>query len=81
MMKARIVQEQNGSISKNSLLYEGIEMAKQEVATNLWYNMNIKRIHRLVSFCMDYLRYQREGCAGVEEESMEFPCTSFTCHS
>ena len=60
-MKTVIVHKESGNISKDNLFYEGIEMAKKEVAANLWYNMNIKRIKGLVTFCMEYLQYQDAG--------------------
>jgi len=80
-MKAIMVHTKKGNISNDSLLYEGIEMAKMEVATNLWYNMNIKRIQRLVSFCMDYLRCQKQGYIEMDEEKVEFPCTAYTYYN
>jgi hypothetical protein len=45
--------------NKESLFLEGLEMAKEEISKYFWYNLNIRRAQHLVSFCMDYLHYQK----------------------
>jgi hypothetical protein len=42
------------------LFLESIAMAKLEVSRHPEYNMNIDRTKLLISFFMDYLRYQKK---------------------
>ena len=41
----------------NQILFDqSVEMAKHEVARNVWHNLNVERMRLLITFCMEYLR-------------------------
>jgi hypothetical protein len=66
-MKTTVVLRTRDSEKRDTLFLEGVEMAKTVVSDKLWYNLNLRRIRLVVSFCMDYLHCQKESIAGKKE--------------
>jgi len=52
---------------EQALFEQGVEMAKQEMSGNIWYNLNIDRLRNLISFCMDFINVETGG--NIEEDT------------